>query len=148
MGCSALHDPFREPSRTTADGDDQPSREPDLGVTLAEAVVGRTWLCAPYGQPSRTVVDELLARSAARPSAIWEVEGLTTIGQLVARGVGVALLPMLALRDLPSNIATVPLRPARHRKLLAATRLGTQRHPVVAACLRAVRAAAGSGDQA
>jgi DNA-binding transcriptional LysR family regulator len=146
-----------------------PSREPDLGLSrlardplvlalparhpwadraapvsldrLAEAVEGRTWLCAPAGEPSRRVADELLARSAARPSATWEIEGLATIGQLVARGVGVALLPTLALRDLSETVATVPLRPARHRKLLAATRPGSQRHPVVAACLRAVRSA-------
>jgi DNA-binding transcriptional LysR family regulator len=108
---------------------------------LAEAVEGRTWLCAPMGQPSRTIAEEILARSAARPAATWEVEGLTTIGQLVGRGVGVALLPVLALRDLSGGVATVPLRPARHRRLVAATRRGSPPHPVVAACLRSVRSA-------
>lgn len=125
-----------------------PAEHPDAGRTtpidldrLAEAVEGRTWLFAPVDQPSRTVAEEILAHSAARPSATWEVEGLTTIGQLVARRVGIALLPALALRDLSGSIGTVPLRPARHRKLLAVTRRGSQPHPAVAACLRAVRAA-------
>ena len=123
-------------------------RTTPLGLDhLAEAVDGRTWLCAPLGQPSRTIAEEILARSAARPAATWEVEGLGTIGQLVARSVGVALLPALALRDLPMSIATVPLRPARHRKLFAVTRPGSRPHPVVAACLRAVRSADWTGDE-
>lgn len=113
---------------------------------LADAVEGRTWLCAPSGQPSRTITDRILAHSAARPAATWEIEGLTTIGQLVARGVGVALLPTLALRGLSGSVATIPLRPARHRKLYAATRRGSARHPVVAACLGAVRSADWTAD--
>lgn len=115
---------------------------------LAEAVAGRTWLCAPEDQPSRVVAEELLTRSGARPAATWEVEGLTTIGQLVARGVGIALLPELALRGLNGSVATMPVRPARHRKLYAATRPGSQRHPVLAACLRAVRTADWTVDEA
>jgi hypothetical protein len=47
-----------------------------------------------------------------RPAATWEVERLTTIGQLVARGVGVVLLATLALRFRAGSVATVPLRPA------------------------------------
>lgn len=122
-------------------------RSTPVGVDrLAEAVEGWTWLCAPAGQPSRTIAEEILGHSAARPAATWEVEGLTTIGQLVARGVGVALLPALALRGLSGSVATVGLRPARHRKLFAATRLGSPPHPAVAACLRAVRSADWTAD--
>ena len=115
---------------------------------LAEAVEGRTGLCAPEDQPSRIVAEEILTRSGAEPAATWEVEGLSTIGQLVARGVGVALLPELALRGLTGSVAMMPVRPGRHRKLYAATRPGTQRHPVLAACLRAVRAGDWTPDDA
>lgn len=109
---------------------------------LAAAVKSRTWLCAPRDQPSRTPTDTLLSRSLGKPSAVWEVEGLTTIAQLVAQGVGVALLPALALRDLaPGCVATRPLRPARQRTLVAMSRDASRSHPVVSACLAAVRGA-------
>lgn len=107
---------------------------------LAEAVNGRTWLCAPRDQPSRAVTDQVLLRSGGRPSAVWELEGLATIGQLVARGVGLSLLPSLALRDLPPGaVATCPLRPAHHRRLVAKTRDTSRLHPLVSACLDAIR---------
>lgn len=109
---------------------------------LAAAVEARTWLCAPRDQPSRAPIDTLLDRSRGRPAAVWEVEGLTTIAQLVARGVGVALLPALALRDLaPGCVTTRPLSPARRRTLVAMTRHASGSHPVVSACLAAVHTA-------
>jgi DNA-binding transcriptional LysR family regulator len=109
---------------------------------LGKAVDGETWLCAPHGEPSRVVTDHLLVRSGGQPSAVWELEGLTTIGDLVARGVGLALLPALALHNLPAgSVATRPLRPASHRKLLAKTRPASRAHPLVSACVHAIQTA-------
>jgi len=109
---------------------------------LAGAVDGQTWLCAPQDQPSRAVTDQLLLRSGGEPSAVWELEGLTTIGQLVALRVGLSLLPALAVRDLPAgSVITRPLRPAQHRKLVAKTRHASRQHPLIAACLNAIRQA-------
>ncbi len=109
---------------------------------LAAAMKARTWMCAPRDQPSRAPIDTLLERSRGRPAAVWEVEGLTAIAQLVARGVGVALLPAQALRDLaPGLVITRPLSPARQRTLIAVTRNASRSHPVVSACLAAIRTA-------
>ncbi len=61
---------------------------------------------------------------------------------LVAGGLGVALVPRLAVRELP-GIAARPLAdPAVTRRLLAATRVGTGRVPAVASMLGALLRAA------
>lgn len=107
---------------------------------LAAAVHGRTWLCAPRDQPSRAVTDQLLRRSGAEPSAVWELEGLTTIGQMVAHGVGLSLLPALALREVVEGSVIIrPLRAGQHRKLLAKTRRASRHHPLIAACLDTIK---------
>src|SRR3984885_7179311 len=55
------------------------------------------WLAPLAGEPSRRAVDRVLADAGATPSAPWEFEGLATILSLVARGIGVAILPRLTL---------------------------------------------------
>jgi molybdate transport repressor ModE-like protein len=61
---------------------------------------------------------------------------------LVADGLGVALVPMMALRDVPGLVARRLLEPGLKRQLLAATRVGNARTPAIAALLGALRRAA------
>ena len=61
---------------------------------------------------------------------------------LVADGLGVALVPMMAMRDMPGVVAHRLVGPALKRQLLAATRVGGARTPGVAALLGALRRAA------
>jgi len=65
---------------------------------------------------------------------------------LVADGLGVALVPRLAVRELPGIAVRPVAAPALTRELLAATRVGTARMPGVAAMLGALRRAARGGD--
>jgi DNA-binding transcriptional LysR family regulator len=60
---------------------------------LPELVAGHPWLCPPIGHPSREYGDALLASVGATPGARWEVEGLATMTELVAAGLGHAVLP-------------------------------------------------------
>ena len=60
---------------------------------------------------------------------------------LVANRLGVALVPRMALRDVPGVVARQLLQPKLKRHLLAATRVGDARTPAVAALLGALRRA-------
>ena len=70
------------------------------------------WLAPPAGEASRRAVDQVLAATGGVAEAPSEFEGLATILSLVARGIGVAILPRLTLaggdarvtvRDLPGT---------------------------------------------
>jgi molybdate transport repressor ModE-like protein len=61
---------------------------------------------------------------------------------LVADGLGVALVPMMALREVPGVVVRPLIEPQLERHLLAATRVGDARTPAVAALLGALRRAA------
>jgi DNA-binding transcriptional LysR family regulator len=67
-------------------------RRLDLATTERDA-----WICAPAGEPSREAFERVLARAGVRASTVWEFEGLATIAVLVSRGVGIAVLPKLAI---------------------------------------------------
>jgi DNA-binding transcriptional LysR family regulator len=101
------------------------------------------WLAPPAGEPSRRAIDRALAGVGGAPSTAWEFEGLATILSLVARGIGIAVLPRLTLaagegrvvvRELPGR------SPARH--VFAAARESGVRRPSVAVILTALTAAA------
>jgi DNA-binding transcriptional LysR family regulator len=95
---------------------------------------GKVVLCAPADQPSRGVTEEQL-----EPGPRWEFEGLTVIAALVAQGIGVAVLPRLALQDVdPAKLVTRRLRPSRHRRIDALLRLRT---PATGAVLAAFTSA-------
>ena len=103
------------------------------------------WLAPPAGEASRRAVDQVLAQAGGVAAAPSEFEGLATILSLVARGIGVALLPRLtlaggdarvAVRELPDDI------PARD--LYAVARSSSVRRPAIAVILRALTTAARS----
>jgi DNA-binding transcriptional LysR family regulator len=101
------------------------------------------WLAPPAGEASRRAVDQVLAAAGGVADAPSEFEGLATILSLVARGIGIAILPRLTLaggdarvvvRDLPGST------PARD--LYAVARASSVRRPAVAVIVRALTSAA------
>jgi DNA-binding transcriptional LysR family regulator len=101
------------------------------------------WLAAPAGEPSRQAVDRLLAAVGVAPPVLSEFEGMSTIVSLVARGIGIAILPRLAVaaaerrvtvRDLPHGLDLA-------RDVYAVARTASVRRPSVAVILTALRAA-------
>jgi DNA-binding transcriptional LysR family regulator len=64
------------------------------------------------------------------------------VQSLVARGVGVALVPKLAHDQAPPEVRLRPLDPPLQRRVLAAVRAGSERRPAVAAFLDELVAAA------
>jgi DNA-binding transcriptional LysR family regulator len=101
------------------------------------------WLAAPSGEPSRQAVDRLLAAVGVAPPVLSEFEGMSTIVSLVARGIGIAILPRLAVaaadrriavRDLPHGLDLA-------RDVYAVARTASVRRPSVAVIVTALRAA-------
>jgi DNA-binding transcriptional LysR family regulator len=119
-----------------------PAADPASLVDLA-GLRDEAWMAAPAGEPSRQAVDRLLADAGGIPQPPWEFEGLSAILSLVARGIGIAVLPRLTLaagerrvaqRELPGSTMA--------RDVYAVARTSSVRRPSVAVILAALRAAA------
>jgi DNA-binding transcriptional LysR family regulator len=102
------------------------------------------WLAAPAGEPSRQAVDRLLAAVGVTPPVLSEFEGMATIVSLVARGIGIAILPRLAVAaaDRRVIVAGLPLGLDLARDVHAVARTASTRRPSVAVIVTALRAAA------
>jgi DNA-binding transcriptional LysR family regulator len=120
-----------------------PAADPGRAVDL-RGLRHEPWLAAPAGEPSRQAVDRLFAAVGVVPPVLSEFEGMSTIVSLVAHGIGVAILPRLALaagerrvavRDLPHGLDLA-------RDIYAVARTASVRRPSVAVIVTALRAAA------
>jgi DNA-binding transcriptional LysR family regulator len=120
-----------------------PAADPGRAVDL-RGLRHEPWLAAPVGEPSRQAVDRLFAAVGVVPPVLSEFEGMSTIVSLVAHGIGIAILPRLALaagerrvavRDLPHGLDLA-------RDIYAVARTASVRRPSVAVIVTALRAAA------
>jgi DNA-binding transcriptional LysR family regulator len=113
--------------------------DPERPVDL-RALRNEPWLAAPSGEPSRRAADRLLAAVGLTPPVPSEFEGLGTVANLVARGLGIAIMPRLAVgayerrlvvRELPAglDLARDVLAVVRTASMLAVGR----GHPQLAA---------------
>jgi DNA-binding transcriptional LysR family regulator len=102
------------------------------------------WLAAPAGEPSRQAADRLLAAVGAAPPVPSEFEGLGTVVNLVARGLGIAIMPRLAVgaserrvvvRELPAGLDLA-------RDVYAVARTASLVRPSIAVIVSALRGAA------
>jgi DNA-binding transcriptional LysR family regulator len=101
------------------------------------------WMAAPEGEPSRRTVDRLLAEAGVTPPVPWEFEGMGTILSLVARGIGIAIVPRLALTAGEQRVSVRALAGGDpRREVYAVARTASVRRPSVSAVLAALRAAA------
>ncbi|WP_214411479.1 LysR family transcriptional regulator [Sphaerisporangium fuscum] len=116
--------------------------DPSVPVDLWE-LRDEPWMATPDGEPSRMAVDRLLAEVGGAQPVPWEFEGLGTILSLVAKGIGIAAVPALALaagvrgvavREFPGDPVT--------REVHAVARAASVNRPSVAATLRALHVAA------
>jgi DNA-binding transcriptional LysR family regulator len=119
----------------------EPHREVDLWRLRDEP-----WLAAPAGEPSRQAFDRLLADVGGAPPMPWEFEGLGTILSLVARGVGIAAVPSLALTAEVRGIVARELPGSLTRFVYAVARTASVRRPSVAVTLEALRDAVAEID--
>jgi DNA-binding transcriptional LysR family regulator len=125
-----------------------PAANPERPVDL-RALRDEPWLAAPSGEPSRQAVDRLLAAVGVAPPVPSEFEGLGTVANLVARGLGIAIMPQLAvgayerrlvIRELPAGLDLA-------RDVYAVARTASVLRPSVGVIVSALRGAARSMAQ-
>jgi DNA-binding transcriptional LysR family regulator len=120
-----------------------PAADPAGAVDL-RALRHEPWLAAPAGEPSRQAVDRLLAAAGVAPPVLSEFEGMSTIVSLVARGIGIAILPRLAVAASERRVVvrSLPHGLDLSRDIHVLARTASVRRPSVAVILTALRAAA------
>lgn len=119
-----------------------PVADPSVPVDLRR-LRGEAWLAGSAGEPSRLAVDQLLAGVGGAAPVPWEFEGLGTILSLVARGIGIAALPRLALAAGERRVAVRELPGAGlNRDVYAVARASSVHRPSVAVILSSVHSAA------
>jgi DNA-binding transcriptional LysR family regulator len=107
------------------------------------ALAEQPWVAAPPDEPSRRALHALFVGIPQPPNIAWEFQGLDTVVNLVAQGLGIAITPRMAValhrhevvgRALPS--------PSPVRTVYAVARTASTARPAVAAVLDALRQAA------
>lgn len=73
------------------------------------AMAGETWVDTPAGSEARRLLLRACGRAGFIPRVAFESDEYATIQELVAAGVGVALIPQLALRSPPDGVRVRPL---------------------------------------
>ena len=101
------------------------------------------WMATPDGEPSRLAVDRLFFDVGGTRPVPWEFEGLGTILSLVAKGIGIAAVPALALA---AGVRGLSVRrfpgEAVGREVHAVARASSVNRPSVSVTLRAIHVAA------
>jgi DNA-binding transcriptional LysR family regulator len=98
------------------------------------------WIVATPGTLCHLMAVRLCQAAGFAPRVRHYADDFAAVLTLVAAGQGVALVPELALADLPDGVTLTPL-PALRRTLIACRR-GAVTHPAVVAAAAAIEAAA------
>ncbi|MFI9271411.1 LysR family transcriptional regulator [Kitasatospora sp. NPDC052896] len=110
-------------------------------VALAELA---RWPFVDFREHSglRALIDEACARAGLSRTITCHVEHMPTLLDLVAHGLGVALVPRSVLPAEPSRLRAVPTRPPLARTVAVATAAGSEPQPAARALLDGIRAEA------
>jgi DNA-binding transcriptional LysR family regulator len=104
---------------------------------------GESWVQTSSATPYARYVVRSCHTAGFEPRVSFESDDFQTVQGLVAAGVGVALIPQLALSTVRDDIVIRPLRPrGPTRGVLAATPRGTAVMPAVATMVDVLRTAA------
>lgn len=89
---------------------------------------------------------ELCARAGFEPHIAFETDNFVAVEGLVARGIGVATLPRMAVSSFPQlpGVVTLPLPPTEARTIHVVTAHGADRIPAVRATLSAIARTVGA----
>jgi DNA-binding transcriptional LysR family regulator len=103
---------------------------------------GVPWIVASPGTLCHVMAVRACQAAGFTPRIRHHADDFATVLALVAAGQGVALVPELGVIGPPPGVRLTPL-PTRRRTRIAC-RNGARRQPPVAACIEAIRAAAGA----
>jgi DNA-binding transcriptional LysR family regulator len=117
---------------------------PEPGGDPVSSHRGAPWIVASPGTLCHVMAVRACQAAGFTPRVRHHADDFATVLALVAAGQGVALVPELGVIGPPAGVLLTPL-PARRRTRIAC-RNGARRQPPVAACIEAIRAAAGALD--
>jgi DNA-binding transcriptional LysR family regulator len=107
-----------------------------------EDLGGRPWVAGHPGTSCHEVVLHACHAGGHEPRIVGFSNDFAVVAALVARGVGIALIPAIAHDQAPPEVRLRPLDPPLSRQVLAVVRAGAERRPAVAALLSELRHAA------
>jgi DNA-binding transcriptional LysR family regulator len=107
----------------------------------AEDLVGERWICQPVGSICHEWLVRTMRRAGVEPEIAFSVAEYQTQVAMLARGIGIGLLPRLGRGALPDGVVVVPLQPAPSRRLYAVWRTTTSRRPAIAVTLSTLESA-------
>jgi DNA-binding transcriptional LysR family regulator len=114
----------------------------------ADDLVGERWICQPAGSICYEWLIRTMRKAGVEPDVAYSIAEYQTQLALLARGIGIGLLPRLGRGPLPDGVIAIPLQPAPSRRLYAVWRTATSRRPAIAATLTALKAGWASRDTA
>jgi DNA-binding transcriptional LysR family regulator len=105
-------------------------------------LAGRPWVAGHPGTSCHEVVVHACRAGGHEPRIVGFSNDFAVVAALVARGVGIALIPAIAHDQAPPEVTLRPLDPPLKRDVLAVVRAGAADRPAIAAFLAELRAAA------
>ncbi len=102
------------------------------------ALEGLDFVGPPYDDSCGRTVTQMCRLAGFEPDFVHSVSDYPTTLRLVAAGCGVALVPDLGLRDVPSEITVVDLVEPRHRSVEIMFRSTSQERPAIQAFIAAL----------
>jgi DNA-binding transcriptional LysR family regulator len=117
-------------------------------IVRPDDLVGERWICQPAGSICYEWLTRTMRNTGVEPEVTYFIAEYQTQLALLARGIGIGLLPRLGRGPLPDGVIAIPLQPAPSRRLYAVWRTATARRPAIAVTLAALKAAWSSRDTA
>ena len=112
---------------------------PAAGPVALRTLADEAWIMDTETSNIRRAVERACARAGFEPKVRSACRDYSVIIALVEAGLGVAILPGLALRDRRVRARIAPLAPPMTRRVLVAVKPGRRAHPAIAATLAALR---------
>lgn len=107
-------------------------------------LAGRPWVAGHPDTSCHEVVVHACHAGGHEPRIVGFSNDFAVVAALVARGVGIALIPQIAHDQAPPEVQLRPLDPPLSRQVLAVVRAGAQERPAIAAFLAELQAVAAS----
>ncbi len=124
-----------------------PAEHPLAGQDVVElaGLADEAWIAAPRAGLQLELLADLTRSAGFRPRLQFEGDDFQTVLGLVSHGLGVALLPRLALHRPPRGVAARPLAGTPLTRLIYTTRLDSRHAPPALVALEQDLAHCGSG---
>ncbi|MDX8037154.1 LysR family transcriptional regulator [Lentzea sp. BCCO 10_0856] len=118
-----------------------PAANPLSGREFLEPadLVGERWICQTEGSICHDWLVRTFHGAGIEPVVAYRISEYRTQMALLAKGIGVALIPRLGREEVPDGVRVVPLRPTPTRRLYAVWRTQATRRPAITAALEVIK---------